>query len=532
MPYDVLEVDPTQVTDRADLGLPSLTTGASPLFRRRDELSPQELGLEGTTLGWDTAFAIRLPDVNSALKNSGNYPKDFAGVIDQEEKWELKDGKFGTWQLARGGSGGIVFVSIPIDDGLMTYGEKSYPLKGATVYVSVKLRYVPQKPSLTDIDVGGRTFQIQPLSSDGDDPELEIDDLITDPMARSVQDPAVVIQNITYTGTEPKPSTQALIKEAFQEWFNKNVVRFAYVFATVNLNERAAEERFQWVKPTYTSYAYFDGSTDDNSYFGVLNMTEDRSADGLTNQLAPGSIPSGARAGFSIGMERFLEKLVLPGLAKGFPHASTSDFKMTSNNTIIENTRPIESDKVKVNGIDYTPMIQKFVLQVIGSEVQIRTLTKIEISPGIRAWVDCTSYQEIIVVNKPNGTQTLDFKQTREPFKNHWIEKDPWVTITEIIIGIVGAVAGAVAAKILQGAVKIMIALIIIAIVAGLAAATPELVAKVAGGGAAEALPPIDLIVLNSTAPVNWPGASKFTLTSAGLNGSFQLGGNPGFSGG
>ena len=170
-------------------------------------------------------------------------------------------------------------------------------------------------------------------------------------------------------------------------------------------------------------------------------------------------------------------------------------------------------------------------VQIVGSEVQVRTLTKIEISPGIRAWVDCTSYQEIIVVTKPDGSQTLDFKQAREPLQNHWIDKDWWVTLTEVIIGIVGAVAGAVAGKIIQGAAKILIALIIIAIVAGLAAATPELVAKVAGGGAAEALPPINIIVLNSTAPIKWPGASEFTLTSAALNGSFQLGGNPGFLG-
>jgi hypothetical protein len=529
MPY-VVDLDPTQITDRAAFGLPTLTNEAPPLFRCRGDFSLQELGAEATTLGWDTAFAIRLTDVNAVLRSSGNYPRAFAIVIDSGQNWTLKDGRFGTWQLARGGSGGIMFVSTPIDDGSMTFGGQSYSLKGATVYVSVKLKYIPQKSGMAAFTLGDQTFHGRG-SADGDNSALEIDDLITDPVARSEQDPAVVIQNITYPNPAPPVWVQALINEAFRAWFTQNIVRFAYVFATVNLNERAAEERFQWVKPTYTSYAYFDGITDDNSYFGVLNMTDDRSADGLTNQLAPGAIPRGARAGFSISMERFLEKLVLPGLAKGFPHAATSDFKMTGNNTIIENTRPIETDKVRVNGINYTPRIQKFVLQIIGAEIQIRTLTKIEISPGIRAWVDGTSYQEIIVVTKPDGSQTLDFRQTREPLQNHWIDKDIGIIITEIIIGIVGAVAGIVAGAVIKGAVKIIIALVIIAIVAGLAAATPALIAAVAGGGAAAALPPIDLLILNSTAPIRWPGASKFTLTSAGLNGSFQLGGNPGFQG-
>lgn len=527
MPVELTLDDPTAVTDRSLFALPTMTDGAPPLFVRRDEMSAAMLAAEGTTLGWDTTFAIRLKDVNAVLAKSGAYPRDFSGVIDPEQNWEIKDGKFGTWQMARGGSGGIVFLSMPVTAGTMTFGANSYPLAGTTVYVSIKLKYVPQKTGANEVTVGDVTLHVGRL---GDNEAIQVDDLISDPTARSEADPAVVIQNITFSGPPPTALVQALMNEGFRQWFNAHLSIFAYVFATVSLNERAAEERFQWVKPTYTSYAYLDGTTDENSIFGVLNMTDDRSPEGLTNQLAPGAITSGARAGFSISMERFLEKLVLPGLAKGFPHASSTDFTMKSNNTIIENTRPIQTDTVRYNGTTYTPYIEKFVLQIIGSEIQVRTLTKIDISPGIRAFVDCTAYQEIVVVNKPDGTQTLDFKEARPSDKNHWIEKDLWITITEVVIGIVAAVAGAVAAKVIESAVRIMIAIIIIAIIAGLAAATPELVAAVAGGGAAAALPPITLIVLNSTAPIKWPGAADFKLTSAALNGSFQLGGNPGFA--
>lgn len=514
----VLEQDPGKIEEALEFVLPTLNARPS-LFRSRSEMAPFENSDEATTLGWDTVFAIRLSDVNAALVRSGQYPRTFEK--DLGSGWSI-NGQFGAWQMSRGGSGSIVFMQIPITAGTMAYSGDTYALQGATVYISVKLQYVPQIPT-TGISVNDFMMGVRGA-------DLEVDELKTNWMDRSEADPAVVVQNITFASTPPSPLIRALMTEAFRQWFTDNLVQFAYTFSTVCLNEHAAEEQFQWVKPTYTSYGYLDGATDDTSIFGVLCMTDSRSPLGLTNQLAPGAIPKDARAGFSISMERFLEKLVLPGLSRGFPDASASDFTMKSNNTIIENTQPIQTEAISYGGIPYYPWIQKFTLQVVGSEVQVHTVTKVEISPGIRAWVECTSYQEIIVVDKPDGTQTLNFKEARPADKNYWIEKDVGIIITEIIIGIIGVVVAGIAKLLITSVAKFIIALIIIAIVCGLAAAIPELIAKVAGGGAAEALPPIDLLILNSTSPIKWPGASGYTLTCAGLNGSFQLGGDPGFT--
>jgi hypothetical protein len=488
------------------------------LFRHRSTFAAAELSGEVTTLGWDTTYILRVSDVNSVLRTSPTVPKDFDQNVDPSGSYKVS-GKFGSWQIGLGGSGAIIFLAIPITEGSLTAGGNSYDMSGSTAYISVKLKYIPQLPS------GARAGQIR-AGIQGND-LLEKDDLLTDAEARSDADPAVVVQNLTFSGPPPSTFNRALMIGGLSEWFNANIVKFAYIFATVNLNQIASDKEFQWLKPTYTGYGYFDGRDQESSYFGILCMTENRGADGLSNQIAPGSIPSGSRAGFNIAVSRYMEKVIFPGLVKGFPHATASSFRLTANNTVIENKEKIECNKIRVGAINYTPYIHDFVLQVIGDEIQVYTRTVTEISPGIRSVVENTSYQTIYVVRKPDGSQTLDFKQTRDPKTNSYIDKDPWVTITELIVSIAGAVAGIVAATVIKGVVKIILACVIIAIVFGLAAATPELIAQVAGGGAAKQLPSIDLMVLNSTAPVEWPGGRAFTLDNVFLNGAIQMGGNP-----
>ncbi|HEX4726104.1 MAG TPA: TULIP family P47-like protein [Pseudonocardiaceae bacterium] len=487
------------------------------LFRHRATLSPQDVADEVSTLGWDTTYVLRVTDVNSVLKTSTTVPTTFSQEVDKENNYAIS-GTFGKWQMALGGSGGIVFFSVPITTGTMTSGANRYSLDNSTAYISLKLEYVPQVPKK------GHAHGHANGTPNG---LLENDDLQVRSTGRSEADPAVVVQNLTFTGTPPSTFVRALMVGALQEWFQANIIKFAYIFATVSLNDRAAEAAFQWLKPTYTGYAYQDGNAEEGSYFAVLSKTDNRSPQGLTNQVAPGSVPGGSRAGFNIAMPLYIEKVIMPGLVKGFPHATASSFTLSTNNTVIENTEPIECEKVRVNGLNYTPYIHEFVLQVVGNEIQVYTKTVTDVSPGIRSVVISTSYQTIVVVKKPDGTQTLDFEQSQPPRTTSFIDKDEWVLITEIIVSLVGAIAGAVAAKVITGAVKIILACVVIAIVFGLAAATPALIAAVAGGGAAAALPPVTLLLLNATSPVQWPKAANFTLDTAQINGAFQLGGDP-----
>jgi hypothetical protein len=382
-------------------------------------------------------------------------------------------------------------------------------MDGAVAIVSVKLHYVAAViPS--------------PISS----PERL--SLVTDSDTRSAADPAVVLSGLELPQPAPPPYVQALMKAGLELWFNGNIKKFSHIFAKVSLNE-VVTGSYQWLKPTYTGYAYLDGATDEDSFFGVLGMTENRSADGLANQLGPNCVPKASRAGFTIGGSRYLEKVILPSLVKSFSSASASTFTLIGNNSVIVNTETFTVHPIWVNGTKYTPEVEIFELQIVGDEMQIHTRTKIPISPGIRAMVDSVSYQKIVLVERTRGGHTLDFKQSRPESTYHWVDVDDGVKITQIIVSLVGAVAG-VFAEAFETTAKVIIAAVIITIVAGVVSLTPELVAEVAGGGAAKVLPSIGEFAAGAIDPVTWPDARQFTLTEAGLNGAFQFGGDPHFT--
>ncbi|MBO0610347.1 TULIP family P47-like protein [Myceligenerans salitolerans] len=478
----------------------------------RHEIPTALLATEADTLGWDAVNAIRLPQVNEAMLESDASPAAFDTTV--QEGWTL-DGTFGPWQLTRGGSGAIVFLRTPIPSAHMTFPDTpDLDLTDGRATVAIKLQYLPQPPAgpatpATDGDEGG-TKQF----------------LARDAKARSEDDPAVVIQSIDYGSSTPSELQKALFQAALANWFNDNLAAFTYVFSVVNLNARAAKEDFQWLKPTYTSYAYFNGASDEESYFGVLNLTQGDSPDGLTNQIPPSAIPSGCQGSILISNNLFLREMILPGLTKSFTGATESDFDLNSTGTVIENRDTITLDDIRIGAVDYTPELHTFRLQIVGDEIQIDTKTKVHVSPGIDAFVTATEFYRIVLVDKPDGSQTLDFARSRDPLRNHWMETATWVTVTEVIVGIVGAIAATVAGNVIATVARRIIAVIIIIVVAGILAAIPAIIAAVMEGKAADALPSIGDLVMEASSDVTWPGSSGFTLKSAELNGSFQLGGD------
>jgi hypothetical protein len=399
----------------------------------------------------------------------------------------------------------------------MTFaGQPDLEFTDGCATIQIKLKYLPQIPQISSQDI-----RLIATPENG-----EPNYLVRDEKARSVDDPAVVLQAIDYGNAKPSPLQDALYKQALIEYFKANLQIFSYVFTLVNINARAAQEQFQWLKPTYTSYAYFNGADDETSYFGVLNMTDGRSAEGLTNQLPPGAIPLNGNASVLISNERFLQKMVLPGLPKAFEKAAESDFALANNNTTIVNTTDVTMDDVDVNGIPYTPTLKDFLFQIVGDEVQISSKIQIDPSPGVHVFVQTKSYYTIEVVDKPDGSQTLDFKETRPSEVEHYYQKDTGVIITEIILSVVTAIATIGAGKIIETAVKKIIAVVIIIIVGGLIAAIPTIIAAVVSGKAAEALPSIGALVTEATGDIEWPESSGFKLNSAQLNGSLVLGGD------
>jgi hypothetical protein len=392
----------------------------------------------------------------------------------------------------------------------MTYGDNSLNVENGYAIIAIKLRYVPQMETRA--------------SANGENP-IDIEDLIADAQARSPDDPAVVVQRINYGSARPDRRVQSLFESSLALLLNENLSAFTHIFAVVNLNQRAAKAEFSWLKPTYTSYAYLQGVNDESSYFAVLNQTEGRGPEGLTNQVAASAIPEGMNASILVSNDLFMRQMVLPGMTRAFDHATADSFKLGDHGDTIESTRKVKLDAVKVAGVDYTPYMDSFLLQVVGDEIQINSQVSINISPGVDAFIESTYKYVLGLVEKPDGSYTLGYEPVGEPVVRTWNKVELWVDLTVALVGLIAAVVGAAIVEKITTFVTKVIVIAIITLIGGILAAIPSLILRVIADGAAEALPPIGPMVEEATRPVTWSPDTGFTLKSAELNGSLQFGG-------
>ncbi|WP_082478597.1 MULTISPECIES: TULIP family P47-like protein [unclassified Rhizobium] len=486
-----------------------LTAYRTGSYTPREELPAAFLSREATTYGWDSVNCIKASIANDVLKKSDKYPHTLTIDMNPETGWQIT-ANFDAWQIAPGGSGAILFMKLPLTTARMTYGSGEVSFKNGYALISIKLRYVPQEQKSATLASAA---------------EQTIADLIADAEGRSTDDPAVTVQRIHYGDGTPSEDQRALFLASFAYLMNQNLAAFQHVFAAVNLNQKAAESAFQWLKPTYTSYAYFQGIDDSSSYFAVLNQVESHSPEGLTNQVAASAIPDTCDSSILISHRLFLERMVLPGLTQAFTKAPSNAFRMPATADVIESTQEVKLDPVKVGAINYTPIMTYFRLQVVGAEVQIVSKVKIPISPGIVAYVNSTYFYVLGLVKKDDGTYTMDFEPSEEPEITSWHEIASWVTWTEVTVALIGSVVGAVVAEAIKQTAQKIIAVVVIIVVAGVLAVVPSLIADVIADGAAAALPPIGPLIDEAQAPVNWPDSSGFDLKSAELNGALQFGG-------
>ncbi len=290
---------------------------------------------QNLTMDWDTVYAIPYRAVNEAIAASGSSPKSFSQPENDGEV--VVSGDFGPWQLATGGSGKDIHLSIPILKGSVTSkGGEPVEFENITAEVEVRALYLPNPQT------GLMDLRLQTSNEEGN--------------------PAASVQQL-----DPEPSNsvvQIVLPVALQSWLCANLMQFDYTFASVDLNLKADHKQFQWLTPTKTSYAVAepkDSPTVDNCAFGVLSMTENRDNPNLSHELSTDAIPKGADAGFLIATSRFLEKLVLaglPALFRGKP--SLDSFTLSNDGTQIANNVKLHFQKLKLkDGTIVKPSVEK-----------------------------------------------------------------------------------------------------------------------------------------------------------------------------
>jgi hypothetical protein len=222
--------------------------------------------------------------------------------------------------------------------------------------------------------------------------------------------------------------------------------------------------------------------------------------------------------------------MVRPALPRAFPGSIDADFGLSEKRTEVHSKRKLSTETVQHDGTTYHPQLESLSITIVGDELHISSDTSVELSPGIIGHMKATHFVRLKLVNKPDGTETITYEQARDP-----IVTEPTVTYSEgieiikIILEIFAVIVTAILTVLTAGAF-LLVALVIVGLVVGLAIAAPQIVGLVLKKDIRNDIPSIDLLVLNSTAPIRWTGASQFRLTSLSLNGCLQMGGDPGFA--
>ncbi|MCK0094997.1 TULIP family P47-like protein [Yoonia sp. F2084L] len=295
------------------------------------------------TNGWDTVFAIRFADVNNAISKAGSSPSDFSITEAAGSREVTISGPFEDWALIPGGDGQNAHMKLPVsalllDDSADPDTPKTF--NDVDVIIEVKFDFIPQPDRPSD---GGLWHDLKIL---GPKPGAEGEDAIP-----------VAVLDLEYDGGDMSGLQRGTIIGLLSDWLNDpdNLQEFNHVFASVNLNQKADVDAFQWMMPTHISYAVKDLMPADDGIFAVLCMTEGRSADGLAHEVSHNAIPVDERSSFLISKERFLSKMILPGAGHLFSGPLTQDankvwpddyFEIFDDETAIQNTAPLKIDQM------------------------------------------------------------------------------------------------------------------------------------------------------------------------------------------
>lgn len=452
-----------------------------------------------STFGWDTVYAIRTADVNDAIVKTASSPKSF----DYEQDGVKISGSFGPWKLTRGGDGSNLHFELPLLTATVADEDGSTSFQQCSAVVELQAQFLPH----TDT---------QPAPNQGQLHKLVIQ------TEKANGEPAAIVKRVDFADPKQAASDEAAFLSAgLGDWLNANLGQFTHIFAVINLNQRVASGQFQFLKPTYCSYAYADHPSEPDGVLGILSMTLGHSAANLPAQLTSFAIHDGSRAGFLISRNLFLQELVLPSMTNLFPGSTADQFVMSASGDEIQAVDGV-SFTFTSDGKNYTASIEELHVTTTEEELTIRCVTSTELSPGITAYCDNTSYHHIKLVNRADKTQTLDYEQSRPDQTYHHTEVSEGVKIAEDLEMVAGVILTVIVGVCTSGAAAVAGALVM-GLLTGAAQSAPEII-EAAGQDRA---PAISMLALNSTDPIVWSGSAAFQLDYAGLNESLQLGGTP-----
>ncbi|GGB96419.1 TULIP family P47-like protein [Dyadobacter sediminis] len=453
------------------------------------------------TYGWDTAFVVRAADVNKAIIDHKSSPLNFS----HDEDTYSVTGNFGDWQITKGGDGKKIRMQLPLTNVVLTYKTTSKVLKydSGQAVIEISLHFIPH----TDADPpasGSLTKLVAKAAADSDD------------------DPVIAMVSLSLSPAAGMVA-EGVITEAIVQWGTSNLQEFNHIFAVVNLNRIIDTGQWGFVNPNYTSYAYLDLDTVDNSLFGVLCMTGNRTGETLSEQVSVSSIPALSRSGFLVSQARALYDLVRPAICKTYTGLTDSNFLMNDAGTKLYLTEgtTVDLSSVEQNGTAYYPKLKGLSVESNGQLLTLTSYTETEIAAGITATCTAVHWYTISLGSSSNG-QTLTFVQYQDPSITHAINQSSGSQLTQAIIMIVASIVMLILIVLTDGAALIVGGLVI-GLIMGADQAVPALIEKLNKDDS----PSIDLLLVNAVDAISWTGSKEYKLDYGSMNASLQLGGDP-----
>lgn len=444
-----------------------------------------------TTNGWDTVSICRVSALNKRIKEKKTYPSSIC-ISDSQTIGQMQidvelDGTFGAWQIVPGGDGKNIRLNLPLENGNYKGLGASFQLKDIAVDIYVTLNYLPQPD---DEKIKDGNYELYVNTTQGAN---------TTPIAAviNLDDPSGILDDFN----------KSILKELFSKWLNKaeNLKKFNTLFSTVVINNMGEKsEEFQWLRTTSVGYAYTDGPTEDTSIFGVLCMTKERSSVGLPNQLPAVRLEKDNNAVFLINRVIFVKYQLLPALPVVFSESEKAAFELDKAGTKIM-AENIKIEKVKVGAINYQPIAEEFTITFHETNVHTKIKTHTEISPGIDTYTIIETDQTFKLDYNNDNEPIMVYEMIGKPSTNSYTETAVGIIITEVVLGVIAAVATGIAGYLGDKLLALIVGIITALVVAVVSIAIHVIMEKVIAEGIYEKIPSVNPMVKVISKQVKWP---------------------------
>ncbi len=541
------------------------------------------------TNGWDTVFAIKFPDVNAAIKKAKSSPQSFElnDDTDPDSKLALA-GVFGDWALTTGGQGQNVHMALPILRGQLkrtaldpTSGvrtETTLDLAGATATIEVRLEMVQPTKATAGASEKKRDLKVKSRAGAGESVvtvlELKLPagapgGALMIELAKAMLQTQLNANLGAFNHTFASVDLNTRADVDGLAWLMPTATSYAVatenktleesVFAVLSMTEnRSAANLPHVVSPN---------AIPSGARSGFLISSERL----LTKVLLPGMplLFVGAKdTDFTIGdggkqitnkNALTVQELTLEDGKTIKPDVKPYGFKLsfeTDSLHVLFDTLHFEYTKGMDAYVRFSTYgtasleDQRIALKMIDGSTAGST---VEASVGVQV-ASIVSGLALLIVGAVVGVCAPGEAEVIGEAGAELTENGTTFALNEVTTEVTGAgdTIGAEAANanpITGGAMDLAaqggearafsgwlgrnwrrIGLITAAVLTGggIMAVFPVLEAVQSGN--LESIPSLDKLTTNATKPVSWPNAAQYTLTSVQLNGSLQLGGNPGFA--